>query len=397
MARRRTRRNTTGIAAALLGVGLLVTGFAGASPAGASAVVPATPVLPNGQLNSIACLGPFNCTAVGWFINSSQVKLTLVEHYDGAQWKVVPSANKKGSLQDLLSGVSCVSGHNCTAVGSFENSSKQYRSLAEHWNGTKWSLVPLAVPAGFTQGGLDGVACTSATDCDAVGSYKGGSNTRIAYAEHWNGTAWSVAPAANPGQPGELFAVTCVNASNCTAVGDNNVALVEHWNGTKWKKMAFPTPSGAGFSGLTGISCLTASSCIAVGTWQDNNNTAFYTLAESWNGTSWKIVPSQNALTDYSNLRDVACKANTCVAGGFSSPAPGDASTKPISEAWDGSSFTLDATPNTGNDSGLLGVACVVATDCSAVGWYTTAQHVTATLAERWNGSNWTVVPTPNA
>ena len=64
------------------------------------------------------------------------------------------------------------------------------QTLAEHFNGTSWSVVP--APA--LNAALSGVAGAAGNDVWAVGEQAQGSsvNTLI---EHWDGTSWSVAPA----------------------------------------------------------------------------------------------------------------------------------------------------------------------------------------------------------
>jgi len=43
----------------------------------------------------------------------------------------------------------------------------------------------------------------------------------------------------------------------------------------------------------------------------------------------------------------------------------------------------------------LLGVSCKSATSCTAVGYYVN-DSTSVTLAERWNGTSWTIQSTPN-
>ena len=82
------------------------------------------------------------------------------------------------------------------------------------------------------------MSCTSASACTAVGYYASGS-TYVTLAERWNGTKWSIQHTPNPtGAPGSwLDGVSCASASTCTAVGDPNfsppqVTLAERWNGS---------------------------------------------------------------------------------------------------------------------------------------------------------------------
>ena len=118
---------------------------------------------------------------------------------------------------------------------------------------------------------LEGVSCTSAWACTAVGTSNGGT-----LAEQWNGTAWSIAPSPNgaAGQWNGLFGVSCTSASACTAVGAYDVVdptvseltLVEQWNGMTWSIVPSPNTSATQDNDLLkGVSCTSASACTAVG------------------------------------------------------------------------------------------------------------------------------------
>ena len=54
------------------------------------------------------------------------------------------------------------------AVGSYLSPHNVRVALAEHWNGTSWTIDTVPTPSGFDD--LSGVACASATSCIAVGS-----------------------------------------------------------------------------------------------------------------------------------------------------------------------------------------------------------------------------------
>ena len=60
-------------------------------------------------------------------------------------------------------------------------------------------------------------------------------------------------------------------ATACTAVGDygnssgNDVTLAERWNGSSWKIQPTPNPTGQAASVLSGVSCTAATACTAVG------------------------------------------------------------------------------------------------------------------------------------
>ena len=90
-------------------------------------------------------------------------------------------------------------------------------TLAESWNGTRWSLVR-SPNVGREGNRLVGVSCVSANACMAVGFTQGGPGGTLA--ESWNGSRWSVVHTPSPGNTGsDLGGVSCVAADACTAVG----------------------------------------------------------------------------------------------------------------------------------------------------------------------------------
>src|SRR5690242_18204475 len=84
-------------------------------------------------------------------------------------WSIVASPNPTGSSGSYLNGVSCKSGAGCFAVGYSTTASNPGTTLIERWNGTSWSILASPNPAGATGSYLNGVSCTSATSCLAVG------------------------------------------------------------------------------------------------------------------------------------------------------------------------------------------------------------------------------------
>jgi hypothetical protein len=100
---------------------------------------------------------------------SSGVYTTLAESWNGTSWSVVNSPSPSDNLNQLNS-VSCVSPVACTAVGYVSTLSGGYRTLIESWNGTSWSVVSSPnIGSATSPNSLEGVSCTSATACTAVG------------------------------------------------------------------------------------------------------------------------------------------------------------------------------------------------------------------------------------
>ena len=166
----------------------------------------------------------------------------------------------------LLVGVSCPSTTDCVAVGYDGNA-----PLSEMWNGAKWTVHPVSVPAYSLNTQLRGVSCPSTTmvGCTAVGaSFSSAGN--VALVERWSKGQWVIQPTptgVTGGAGPVLFGIDCLAASNCTAVGRSGASdtLVEQWNGINWALVTSPSPSGSSWSQLNGISCSSRTACVAVG------------------------------------------------------------------------------------------------------------------------------------
>ena len=97
--------------------------------------------------SAVTALGTNNVWAVGNIQNSMEQLQTLIAHWDGTKWSVVQSPNR-ASLNNELSGVAAVSANDIWAVGSaIDNSSGTAQTLIEHWDGTQWSIIPTLIPA----------------------------------------------------------------------------------------------------------------------------------------------------------------------------------------------------------------------------------------------------------
>src|SRR5215471_17246798 len=251
-----------------------------------------------------------------------------------------------------------------------------------------WSVTPTPNPVMPTCQ-LFWVSCPAANSCMAVGTYTKASGAGVTLAEQWNGSKWRILPIPSPRGAAwsNLFGVSCVSPSACEAVGATAsrsgtlTALAERWNGSSWQIQHAPSPAGGQ---LNGGSCTSPSACTAVG------GSGAGPLAERWNGTRWSIQATPNAPQGNGFLSGVACtSATACTAVGASNPFTPSATT--LAERWNGTRWTLQATPNPPQGGGgLNGVSCTSASACIAAG-----NSNAGTLAERWNGTRWRIQPTP--
>jgi hypothetical protein len=199
--------------------------------------------------------------------------------------------------------------------------------------------------------------------------YSGAAADNI-FAETWNGSVWTVVPIQDP-HPGffsELNGVSCVSPSDCVAVGTGGAGtLVEQWDGTSWTVVPspngpIPPPSGwSDSNGLRGVSCIAANACTAVG----YQSAANMTLIEQWDGTSW-VVDSTNPPVA-GNLSQVACPAaGACTAVGLVPGSPGET----LVETQSTSGWSQVASPDLGgNFAAFQSVSCPDTSSCTAVGY----------------------------
>ena len=207
------------------------------------------------HLSGVSCISPTACTAVG-FVGGETIPegdVPLAMAWDGSKWAIQPTPLPRGTNNTNLNSVSCVSKKACTAVGYAANSSGVGAiSLAERWNGAKWVIQHTPNPAGVgDETTLNGVSCSSPTACTAVGeSYDPVSSATASLAETWNGTRWTIQRTVNPGKVVYLYGVSCSSPTACTATGRSFggavtgwTSLAERWNGARWAVQRTPNPS----------------------------------------------------------------------------------------------------------------------------------------------------------
>jgi photosystem II stability/assembly factor-like uncharacterized protein len=241
-------------------------------------------------LYGIACPSATQCVTVG------DAGTVLVTKNAGKSWK-----REKSGVTTPLSAISCPLVRHCDAVGDDD------LVLATSNGGHSWHHV-------FSQlGVMDGVACSSATQCSAVTS-----NTDTILVTS-NGTTWTTAPApftalaalrpsngvacsglfcvavadrgllahsedggANwtavaSGTAQNLYAASCSSTSRCVAVGAGGTVLTTSDGGATWIPHTAPTGET-----LLGLSCANAKHCVAVG----SGGTV---LTSASGGISWTV------------------------------------------------------------------------------------------------------------
>ena len=202
-----------------------------------------------------------------------------------ASWNIV--ASPVIEVAATLNGVACTSATFCMAVGSTAPRQITSRTLIEQWNGARWSRVPSPSP-GRSRGAercrmrerdeLHRGGVQSADTPPGPSRVRPGSPL----IERWNGRSWSVVPSPYHFPGTSLSGVSCPSATFCIAVGAGVGALIERWNGHTWSVAASQIAPG---DSLSAVSCTAPTDCMAVG-----SNRTVGTLVERWNGTRWSVV-----------------------------------------------------------------------------------------------------------
>jgi len=109
-------------------------------------------------------------------------------------------------------------------------------------------------------------------------------------------------------------------------------------------------------------------------------------------GSHWSVVASPDTGTQNANQLNgiAAVSASDIWAVGYDWTGIGYDGTG-ITEHWNGSTWSIVASPNPSNQGYLFWVTAITANDVVAVGYSSTSS-----LIEHWNGSVWSLMPSPN-
>ncbi|HTW07949.1 MAG TPA: hypothetical protein VME46_10580 [Acidimicrobiales bacterium] len=349
-----------------------------------------------GYLSGVSCTGARSCAAVGYNRTSSGYQSSVAERWNGSGWAPVAGKILLGMSNFTMSGVSCADANSCEAVNSSRLQAGPVQSayLAASWDGRTWQLQQVAVPRPFINASLAAVSCATPRMCEAVGTAE--TKTKLTtFAAKWNGGAWSaqttplVAGARDP----SLTGVSCLSASFCEAVGQYVGAtgaitpLAEEWDGSTWEVQSSVANADARLAGLASVSCATIEDCEAVGFDLGTNSG----LAEGWDGHDWARQPvSRSGTSGDVVLSSVSCAAaGVCEAVGYSAT-----SKQLLAESWNGKTWASQGAAGPAGAKGkgpaeLNSISCIASVSCEAVGDYSQGVHGWHALAEHWDGSTW--------
>lgn len=343
--------------------------------------------------------------------------MTGAAHASGStacSWTLIPSQNPSTTVD--MYATTAISAKDAWMVGAFSppsSSGPYFETLTERWNGTAWRVVPSPNPGvGYNE--LLGVAHIPGGGLWAVGymsNTTNGPRTDQTLIEHWNGKSWQVVASPNVGpNSNDLQAVVALSATDAWAVGSyvstaqNNPieVLIEHWDGTQWSVIQGANPSIT-WNDLAGIAAVSANDIWAVGFQRPQSvsgPSSTATLIEHWDGTQWSVVASPSP-ANYSNglgsISIVSANSIWAVGGSFNTGPGTTSTTQTLIEHWDGIQWSVVASPDPQPGGDVLnGVVALSNNNAWAVGDSIGTNDQELTLVMHWNGKVWSVVPSPN-
>jgi hypothetical protein len=243
------------------------------------------------NLTAVAAISPTAAWAIGEGVTGGHF-VTVFMGWNGTRWRYLPSPA-------FMSGPAVISAHDIWVVGG-----EKHRTLAEHWDGSKWTIVPM--PNAFKDrtrnSGLAAVSGSSSSNVWAVGAYQSGAKSldTSTLVEHWDGARWQLQASPNgpPGAQGErgLTAIAALSRTSALAVGSYGAGVVlpltERWDGVRWTTVPNKLQPGVTFAYLTSVAAVDPRYAWAIG--EGDQYTKHISFIEKWNGTSWQQLPNPN-------------------------------------------------------------------------------------------------------
>jgi hypothetical protein len=279
-------------------------------------VVPSPNLGHRDELVAVYAVSSDDVWSVGSSVDDIGSVRQLTEHWNGARWSISAPPVPE-SVPAFLTGVAARSAGDVWAVGEYSD----HRTLVNHWNGSVWKMVKSPSP-GDPDNDLFGASAISKNDAWAVGDFDrlDQSPQTKTLAEHWNGLRWTKVASPNPDPLSNgLYGVDAVSSTDVWAVGSeggvDSHTLIERWDGATWAVVEGANVKDAG-NNLRGVVAVGSGDVWAVGFWQDLTSGNEHTLAEHWDGARWSLSETVDSGRANNTLTAVSAAGGTVWAVG---------------------------------------------------------------------------------
>lgn len=411
----------------------LVPALASAAPAWPTSRIVLLPAgakgVPDGYLPALACASVGNCVAGGSYTNAAGNNEGLLSSQVNGAWRspvtITPPAGAAALAGINVFADGCGAPGYCSVVGTYYDKSNNSQAFVDSevggvWRGAATVALPANAVVSNQNAQLHSVACSSAGDCSAVGTYSAKASPLAAteglvvneVAGVWQRASEVRLPSGTNVNPFVLLnQVACASAGNCSAVGsyiDNNGAthgLLVSEIANRWLaglSMALPAnASSFPDASLSSIACISAGNCVAIGTYDnaqgDVEGLTVVQSSRAWKRASALVMPSSaapNPRVFLYGFNGISCSSvGNCSAGGQYRDSAGDYQgflVNDVNNTWQvANELKLPASaPQVGKNGGVVALTCPSNGNCSAGAAYLDASgSYQAVVINRVNGT----------
>ncbi len=293
---------------------------------------------------SVSCGSAGSCAAGGWYAARHRGQRGFVAVERNGRWRKAIEVPGLAALNTggnaVVTSVSCASAGSCAAGGSYRDRRGDRQGFVAVERNGRWRKA-IEVPglAALNTGGnavVTSVSCGSAGSCAAGGSYRDRRGDRQGFVAVQRNGRWRKAigvpglPALNKAGNAVVTSVSCGSAGSCAAGGSyrsghGRRGFVADERHGRWRRaIEFPgldVLNTGRNAGVTSVSCASAGSCASGGDYTEGDVNAQGFVADEDNGV-WGTaieVPGLAALNTggFVQVLSVSCgAAGSCAVGG---------------------------------------------------------------------------------
>lgn len=258
------------------------------------------------DLEGVVDISPTLAWAAGNVTTSAGLPSQVLEKWDGTKWSVSPSPKFAANRQPNIKTMTATSANDIWAIGDLlDNNIGQLYYLFEHYDGKSWKTTTILSGDAF----LFGSSADATNDVWAVGFNGPENDDSKTLAMHFDGSKWSIATTPSVGTgANQLNGVLALAPNDVWAVGFSTpvppptqaatLTLIEHFDGTSWSVVPSPNVGPNSIYQSNRLFGLTANSphdVWAFGSYFAADGSGHqHTLLLHWNGTKWTVSPSPN-------------------------------------------------------------------------------------------------------